>query len=64
MIFKALLVSVGLWIGTFIYCFFEHPNMLVVDVLDRCWFQFVGAMALGLVEDFGRKVKEKGEPCN
>jgi hypothetical protein len=54
MILKGLIVSVGLCIGTFIYGFIVHPQMLVAVVIERCWFEFVGVMSLALIEDLAR----------
>jgi len=59
MLLKAFLVSMGLWVGTLIYCFVLHPSMLMAEVIDRCWFEFVGAMALGLTEEVAQIIKER-----
>ena len=49
MIVKGVVFSVLLWIGTFIYCYFVNPNILLVKVIDIYWFEFLGVMFLSLI---------------
>lgn len=51
MILKTIGVSIGLWIGTCIYYFIAHPDMLAVQVIDYCWFEFIGVTVMGFVLD-------------
>ena len=58
MILKGLIESVVLCVGTFIYGFIVHPQLLVAVVIERCWFESVGVMSLALIEDLTRIMKE------
>jgi hypothetical protein len=55
---------VGLWIGTFVYFTFFDRSVLIVNIVDYCWFQFVGALTMGFAleieQDFKRGRRDQG----
>jgi uncharacterized membrane protein len=48
---RIAVISISLWVGTFIYGFLSHQDMLVAVVIDRCWFEFTGVLAYAVIAD-------------